>query len=213
MGRGSLWVAVVLVGACTFGSPGAKGDGAASIADDGTRGGDDGAPAPADDGEAGGSVGMGTSTGASPGPTSGADTVGPLDPDDSASQGDVSTGDVDSSTSGTEGSVDSTTSGGSTDDGMVPGSSYPPCPTGANAECGFGNNCVVITDESEVITGTVCGEIGCLQCEPPASGNTTPFCANLDFFTCMLGCGGGATCPTGMSCRDTQIGDVCVWGQ
>jgi hypothetical protein len=211
-------VGLALAVACTFGSPGGEGNGGSNVgtADDGD---DDGASSsvPGDDGMAAtGGASSGTSAS---GPTDdGSPTTAPVDPDGSdgsTSMTPSSSDDGEPPTTGSDGPVDPTTSGPpSTEDDGGSGVGYPACPSGEDSECGDGNNCVPVLDQWDDIVETVCGEGGCstgADCDPPSSGNAVPVCVELSIDTCMLDCDGGATCPDGMQCSSTTLGNVCVW--
>lgn len=211
-------LSIALLVACSFGSPGGKGESAASIADTADDDGGSVSDAADDGGETAGSAGTSTGTGGPGGGTYVFDTGDPVDPD-TADTGPIGSTSLDLPT-GTDGPVDPTvdptadpTSEG-TDDGTPPDPSYPACPSGQDSECGEGSNCAQTTSMMQV-TGSVCGETGCktgADCPAPTGGTAQPFCADLEPPTCVLGCNGGTLCPGGMTCVGTQVGDVCVWG-
>lgn len=215
MGRGSGLVAVALASACTFGSPGGKGDSAGSIGVVDTGADDDGmSSAPGDDAEEGGSAGMSAgSVGMSGGSTSGGSgTDSPTDPDDAGSEGPMSTSGVEPSTSSSDGGVDPTMDAGSSDGGGP--DPYPAC--GQEGQCPDGSACIGLYNQYGSLTAMFCGEEGCgaaSDCATPASGNAQPVCVGLEGggSACVLSCERGETCPTGMACIEVPGPEYCGW--
>ena len=216
MGRGSGLVAVALASACTFGSPGGKGDSAGSIAGEDT-GDDDGGTASASEGEGddGASGGMSAGTaGPGSGPTSGgSETGGPIDPGDSGSGGPISTSGIEPTTSSSDGPADATMDAGSSDGGGGP-DPYPVC--GQEGQCPDGSECIGLYSQFGSLTAVFCGEEGCgagSDCAAPPSGNAQPACVPLEGggSACALSCENGETCPTGMACIEVPGPEYCGW--
>jgi hypothetical protein len=212
--RGVFFVAAAIGSACTFGSPGTKGDTAGSIAGEDTGDDDDDgmSSAPGDDGDGGGTAGMGSGTGmATSGlPGEGSSSTMPVDPDASATDDGMSSGGVGPTTSSTGEPVDPTTDTGSTDDGGGP-EPYPTCDLEGN--CPAGGTCVGLYDQTG-LTAAFCGEAGCgnaSDCAPPSSGNATPDCVALQGggSACALSCENGETCPGGMACIEISGPEYC----
>ena len=92
---------------------------------------------------------------------------------------------------------------------------YGPCPLGSDVEC------VQDANVSETCFGSLgtCSDpcTGDLSCPAPASGNAVQACQQ-DVGLCILLCGEGVTCPSGMECAFLddliQLGsgaEVCTW--
>lgn len=212
--RGVFFVAVALGSACTFGSPGTKGDSAGSIAGEDTSDDDTGVSSvPGDDGDGGGTAGMSSGTGVATSglPGEGSSSTTPVDPDDSASASDdaMSSGGVEPSTSSTGEPVDPTMDAGSSDDGGP--DPYPSCDLEGN--CPASGTCVGLYDQGG-LTAAFCGESGCgnaSDCAPPSSGNAPPACVPLEGggSACALSCENGETCPNGMACIEISGPEYC----
>ncbi|HWB74748.1 MAG TPA: hypothetical protein VG755_07325 [Nannocystaceae bacterium] len=103
--------------------------------------------------------------------------------------------------------------GGSSSEGGPPGEPYYEDCSG-EGDCGSGE-CYVYVDGMSNPLAHVC-YIPCMgmPCPPPPNGTADPICNGLD--RCVLDCGGGATCPTGMDCYTLdfgmgQVGYRCSW--
>jgi hypothetical protein len=205
-------IAAVAIGACTFGSGGDGGGPALpdSTSSDGTT--SDGTLPPAGTSNGSNSASGGTSTSGSTGPG--------VDVTSDGSEGDTAPPPADSSTSAPEPMTGTDSSGGGTTGGD-PGPAYPACPTGEDAECGAGFNCVPTVNNWGSIDYTYCGDTACMpgggggECPVPATGNADPFCIQLSTPVCTLSCGGGQTCPDGMDCIGVLFGmtpaSICSW--
>jgi hypothetical protein len=93
--------------------------------------------------------------------------------------------------------------------GGVVENEYPMCD--AMGECKADAMCTMWALENQPY-GNICS-VPCMDsgdCPPPPDGNATPYCPPQYLF-CLLVCDGGAQCPTGMMCEDTQLGPRCMW--
>lgn len=139
------------------------------------------------------------------GGTADGDVTGSMndDDDDDDVTGSTDDDDDDDDDATTEGPSDTGDSGGSSSTGVMGDDDdddmdvpYGACPGGGDGEC---------TGEQICLAGggypSACAQpcTGPEDCAPPADGDATPFCAPI-VDVCLLGCGSGETCPTGMSC-------------
>ncbi len=127
-----------------------------------------------------------------------------------------------------KGSTDgSTPSTGGTSTNGIDGStgalppSYQDCPSGSTVECdGSGQFCA----PDLLMCSSGCASD--LECLPPMEGDAIPLCASVDLDTadgqvgysglCVLTCGNGGTCPTGMVCEpfdgcEDCVTPICQW--
>lgn len=194
--------------ACAFDSSGGVGGAGSTVGDTGSDStaeagsGETSAtatsPGSADgEGDAGPSTTASTSGGMS---TSASTTMDPSGPStgtaDSAGEG---------STTATSGAQEESTGGAA-----FP---YPPCPSGDDADCPAGYNCIPIFANNNQIIGSYCGDMDCFQgvdCPLPGSGTAVPACLMFSTKVCSLPCD-GLVCPDGMDCIDTDSGWLCVW--
>ena len=170
--------------------------------------------------------------------TTPAPTTAPVPADDPDDDDDASSGAGESSSSssddgepplGSSSEESSTTtldvdpSGGESTGGDVPDGMQPAA--GMYATCIDANVCAPLTvcmqilDAMMMPTDGFCTSLGCsdpsTQCLPAPGGTATPSCyaimANgMPDAVCALDCGGGKTCPTGMTCRNLTGGMVCI---
>lgn len=125
-----------------------------------------------------------------------------------------SASDSDSTSTGVEPGTTGGVSGSTTDEPS--GIGYPPCPTGDDATCPQGYNCIPIVNGQDQIVASYCGSTDCqvgngADCEGPTDGDATPQCLQASTPVCTLTCGGGEDCPIGMTCIGTGLGNVCAW--
>jgi hypothetical protein len=215
----SSWIALLLVG-CGFESGGVA-SGSASIGSAGETAGETASGGEEDEGDE--SPGDGDASSASTTMTSTSDPTGdpttdpgeattdPVDP----SQGDSGSTDAGETTTDAS-ATNATTEGEATtavSDSGPPPDDYPDC-SGPNACAELTEDCLQVVDGDNNVVGQVCVP-PCLQdsdCPLPATGNAMPYCPeNFGIYFCRLSCDGGLTCPDGMDCVSTNIGERCFY--
>ncbi len=96
----------------------------------------------------------------------------------------------------------------------VEGDSYDPC---FGVECPAGEACIV--DDPADPSFAVCAQQGCgtdsCVCPLPSEGTASNTCGEIPGDegggSCYLDCSDGASCPTGMECRNNEGTNMCVW--
>jgi hypothetical protein len=89
-----------------------------------------------------------------------------------------------------------------------PGELYSHCLE--NAGCPGLDGCLTLVDELDEVVDGFCTNF-CMsddECSAPTGGNAMPFCREASESThCAIDCGGGLTCPDGMSCEPVDSGE------